>query len=41
MTDEEIVNFCFKKTSVEIEKELEELSLENETKKDLDFILFF
>jgi len=33
MTDEEIVNFCIKKTSVEIEKELEELSLENETKK--------
>jgi hypothetical protein len=33
MTDEEIVNFCFKKTSVEIEKELEELSNENETKK--------
>jgi hypothetical protein len=32
-TDEEIVNFCIKKTSVEIEKELEELSLENETKK--------
>jgi hypothetical protein len=32
MTDEEI-NFCNKKTSVEIEEELEELSLENETKK--------
>jgi len=33
MTDEEIVNFCIKKTSVEIEEKLEELSLENETKK--------
>jgi len=33
MTDEEIVKFCIKKTSVEIEEELEELSLENETKK--------
>jgi hypothetical protein len=33
MTDKEIVNFCIKKTSVEIEEELEELSLENETKK--------
>jgi hypothetical protein len=33
MTDKEIINFCIKKTSVEIEKELEELSLENETKK--------
>jgi hypothetical protein len=32
MTDEEIVNFGIKKTSVEIEEELEELSLENETK---------
>ena len=32
MTDEEIVNFCMKKPSVELEKELEELSLENETK---------
>jgi hypothetical protein len=29
MTDEEIVNFCMKKPSVEIEEELEELSLEN------------
>ena len=33
MTDEEIVNFCMKKPSVEIEEELEELSLENEPKK--------
>ncbi len=33
LTDEEIVNFCIKKTSVEIEEELDELSLENETKK--------
>jgi len=33
MTDEEIVNFCMKKPSVEIEEELEELSLENESKK--------
>ena len=33
MTDEEIVNFCVKKPSVEIEEELEELSLENEPKK--------
>jgi hypothetical protein len=35
MTDEEIVNFCMKKTSVEIEEELEELSLENEPKKKI------
>jgi len=33
MTDEEIVNFCMQKPSVEIEEELEELSLENEPKK--------
>jgi hypothetical protein len=33
MTDEEIINFCVKKTSVGIEAELEELCLENEPKK--------
>jgi hypothetical protein len=33
MTDEEIVNFCMKKPSVELEKELEELSLEKNQKK--------
>jgi hypothetical protein len=29
LTDEEISNFCMKKTSVEIEEELKELIIEN------------